>query len=157
LKTLLMLRPWLAAEKDRAGTAVARMGFAALEIDHGAGSGAQSGGIKSDEAGARPDRMACSLAWNGNLENAAAGNVEGFAGADRDRDPADSFATHQMTETAMSSAGSTRCSHRAPSPEISMPATRVHIHSGCGWSASCVTCRVWRSRIGGLSQGRHQT
>src|ERR1700685_3406543 len=97
----------LAAEKDRAGTAVDRTGFAS-RIDHRAGGLVQSGGIQSDEAIARRDCMRRVSAMyggdlpDGDLEKSVAGNVEHFAGAlKRYRATiAASFAAHQRAEVA---------------------------------------------------------
>jgi hypothetical protein len=96
--------PLLAAKKDRAGTTADRTGFAS-HIDHRAGGLMQSGGIHSDEAIARRDRMRRVSAMcggelrDGDLEKSVTGNVEGFAGAlKRYSAIVDSFAAHQRAE-----------------------------------------------------------
>ena len=109
----------LAAEKDRAGTAADRMGFAS-HIDHGAGGLVQSGGIQSDEAIARRDRMRGVSAMcggdlrDGDLEKSVTGNVERFAGAlKRYRAVVASFAPHQRAEVVMPRGrGGPRCRTR---------------------------------------------
>jgi hypothetical protein len=101
----------LAAEKDRAGTAADRAGFAS-RIDHRAGGLVQSNGIESDETIARRDRMRRVSAMcggdlrDGNLEKTVAGNVERLAGGlKRDRATAASFAAHQRAEVVMPHGG----------------------------------------------------